>query len=339
MKEIEPGQEWQVDLMRPEEAPQVVELFKLVYGEGYPVQTFTDPERLRAENESGQTISVVARTSGGDIVGHNALYRIAPYPGVFESGAGLVHPAYRGGKGIFTKMAVACYQMGPHQDKVEVVLGEPVCNHPFAQKATHSTGFVTHALEVDLMPASAYSKEKSAPGRVSTLMDFVIRRSKPHRVYLPPQHGEFLEFCYTELEDQREFAQGTQPLPAGSGSALTTQHFDFAQVARVALTQAAQDLGQVVAAEEQALKAKGVLMIEAWLPLAWPWSGAAAQVLGEQGFFVGGIMPRWFDEDGMLLQKLMGPPHWDQIQIQFPRAQKILDMVRADWQRVSGASS
>ena len=76
-------------------------------------------------------------------------------------------------------------------------------------------------------------------------------------------------------------------------------------------------------------------MIEAWLPLAWPWSGAAAQVLGEQGFFVGGIMPRWFDEDGMLLQKLMGPPHWDQIQIQFPRAQKILDMVRADWQRVN----
>ena len=71
-----------MDLFRPEDAEGIANLFLSVYGEGYPVKTYLDPEKLREENAAGRVISSVARTEKGDIVGHNALYNSAPYRGV-----------------------------------------------------------------------------------------------------------------------------------------------------------------------------------------------------------------------------------------------------------------
>ena len=102
--DIEPGQEWEVDLFRPEDAEGVVRIFRSVYGAGYPVRTYVEPQRLIEENAARRTISSVARTPRGDVVGHNALFNSASHPGTYESGAGAVHAAYRGGKGIFTRM-------------------------------------------------------------------------------------------------------------------------------------------------------------------------------------------------------------------------------------------
>ena len=335
MREIEPGLEWEVDFMRPEEAPQVVDLFKLVYGEGYPIQLFLDPDELAKQNREENYISSVARTSKGDIVGHNAIYRVAPYPGVFESGAGLVHPAYRGGKGIFTQMAVHGYRHEKHRDKVEVALGEPVCNLPYAQKATKAMDMVCTAVEVDLMPAAAYSQEKSAAGRVTTLMTFDALKPRPHKVYLPPRHREAMLFCYSDLGDEREFAQGSASLPA-SGSRLSAQYFSFAQVARWCPCWPAPRIwARVIAAEEESLRTQGALMIEMWLPLSWPWSGRGGGNPGRAGLFLwralapaGSIMTPW------LFLKTVDAPGWDHISIAFERNQKIVDMAKADWQRV-----
>lgn len=60
---ISPHQIWEVDLFRPEDAPGVARLFRLVYGDGYPVKTFTDPERLIAENAARRTFCAPAGIS------------------------------------------------------------------------------------------------------------------------------------------------------------------------------------------------------------------------------------------------------------------------------------
>jgi hypothetical protein len=86
-----------VDLFRPEDAPGVARLFRLVYGDDYPIKTFIEPQRLVEENAAGQTLSSVARTPKGDIVGHCALVRSAPFERLFESASGAVLPAYRRG--------------------------------------------------------------------------------------------------------------------------------------------------------------------------------------------------------------------------------------------------
>ena len=135
--DIEPGQSWEVDLFRPEDAPGVTRLFRLVYGKGYPIRTFMDPEKLIEENAAGRTVSSVARTPRGDIVGHNAIFNSAPFKKTYESGAGLVHPAYRGGAGIFTKTVAHGLEVAAVKCGVVTIFGEPVCNHTFSQKATY----------------------------------------------------------------------------------------------------------------------------------------------------------------------------------------------------------
>ena len=330
--DIETGQSYVFDLFRPEDAEGVVRLFKTVYGEGYPIKTFIDPKLLIEENGAGRTISSVARTPKGDIVGHNAIFCSAPHDKVYESGAGLVHPGYRGGAGIFTGLGVHGEKIAP-QFGVETIFGEPVCNHVFAQRATASVGWITQALEVDLMPSSAYDQEKSASGRVSTLLDFKTLRSKPHTVYIPRAYEESFNYLYGGLDDKRQIqvsaAEQSPEIPTG----LKVEVFDFAQVARIAVTQAGRDFYQVLGEEEKRLLARNVTVIQVWLSLAWPWINTIVLDLQTRGYFLGGLLPRWFDTDGMLMQKIVGRPNWEGIHLYFDRAKRLLEWVRTDWER------
>jgi len=331
---IEPGQIFEVDLFRPEDAEGVARLFRTVYGEGYPIQKFIQPEILIEENAAGRTISSVARTSKGDIIGHTALFNSAPYNGIYEGGAGLVLPSYRGTAGIFTKLGAHGQNVVAKKFGIELIYGEPVCNHHFAQRATASQGWITHAIEIDLMPAEAYHKEKSASGRVTTLLAFVTLKSKPHTVYLPVVYEETMRFLYSGLDDSRDIIPSDKNLPALKTTVIKIQIFDFARVARMSVIEAGGDFDTVFIEHEKKVLDKGMAVIQVWLNLSCPWVGRAADILRQHGYFLGGILPRWFDEDGMLMQKIIGEPNWEGIQLYFERAKKILELVKSDWQQV-----
>lgn len=333
--EIEPGQEWDVDMFRPEDAEGVTALFRTVYGAGYPIQTFIDPERLIEENAAGRTISSVARTVNGDIVGHNALFNSAPWNRLYESGAGLVHPAYRGGRGIFTGMVRHGIDVAAKAFPVSAIFGEPVCNHLFSQKMTEGQGWVFRALEVDLMPAASYVQEGSATGRVSALLAFLAIQPRPQTVYLPAVYREALEFCYTQPDEEREFRASEADVPEGPGTTIRTQVFDFAQVARLAVWESGSDFASVFDREEQRVLAAGASVIQVWLKLSWPWVGRIVDVLRDRGYFFGGALLRWFDDDGLLMQRIVGRPSWNGIVLASDRARALVDLVRADWERTS----
>lgn len=334
MNDIEPGQTYEFDLFRPEDAEGVSRLFRTVYGDGYPIKTFIDPKLLIEENAAGRTISSVARTPKGDIVGHGALFHSAPYERICESGAGLVHPSYRGGKGIYTGLGLHGMEVTAKKYNIELLFGEPVCNHIFAQKGTAKAGWITQAIEVDLMPAEAYDKEKSASGRVTALLDFKTLKPKPHAVRLPAVYEESVRFIYSGLDDDRDLVLSQDELPSSIKTEIKTQVFDFAQVARLAVHEAGADFETVFDEQEKTVKEKGGTVIQVWLKLSWPWIGRAVDVLRRRGYFLGGILPRWFDVDGMLMQKIIGDPNWEGIQLYSERAKKILQAAKADWQSV-----
>ena len=330
--DIEPGQKWEVDLFRPEDAEGVVNLFLSVYGEGYPVKTYIDPDKLREENAAGRVISSVARTEKGDIVGHNALYNSAPYRGVYESGSGVVHKNYRGGRGIFTKMVVHGLEIAPSFD-VEFVFGEPVCNHVFSQRLVRGVGAVTMGVEVDLMPAEAYVAEGSAEGRVTSLFSLMkIIKPKPHGVYLPERYAEKMKNLYGNLAKNREIALSGEPLPEGVKTNIVVQHFDFARVARLAVWEMGEDFEEAFNQVETEMRDKNVTVIQSWLNIGKPWVGEAAEALRRKGYFFGGVLPRWFDTDGMLMQKLFHDPCWDAINLYYDRDKEIVAMVKEDWE-------
>lgn len=336
--QVEPGQEVVIDLMRPEDAEGAAGCFLAVYGQGYPVRDYIDPDLLAKANQEKRIISTVARTTGGQVVGHCAIFSSAPCPKIKESGAGVVLPTYRA-QGLFAKMAAHSVKMAAPQFDIELVFGEAVCNHPFSQKMCHGLGYVTMALEVDLMPASAFGKEKSAPGRVATLLDFIAVTPRPHTVYLPRVYEEELRFIYEGYSEERGFQLSDASPSAASRSSIRTEVFEFAQVARMAVHEAGADLAEVIAREEAAAAAQGCTVFQAWLNLASPQVGASVETLRQTGWFLGGVLPRWYDDDGLLMQKILHQPSWDDMVIVFERAKKIAGLVRKDWERAKKRAS
>jgi hypothetical protein len=333
--DIPAGQEWEVRRFQPEDAEGVVRLFQSVYGSGYPVRTYMEQQLLIAENAANRTISSVAKTPRGDVIGHTALFNSAPHPGTYESGAGVVHAAYRGGKGIFTGLVAHGLELAATIPGVDAIFGEPVCNHIFSQKMSVRLKFVPRALEVDLMPAAAYEKEASAAGRVAAFLDFHTCTKKPHRVYLPRIYAEELRYFYDGLNDERDMVFAEDGIFAENATDIRSQVFDFAGVARVAVHTAGTDFATRLEALEKDLRNKGVLVIQIWLNLAGPWIGGAVQILRRNGYFLGGVLPRWFDTDGLLMQKIFKHPDWEGICTYTDRYKKIHELVRSDWERLN----
>lgn len=332
-KPIEKGQSWEIDLFRPDDAEGVVRLFHTVYADAYPIATFTDPWQLMEANAARQTISCVARTPKGDIVAHVAMFQSAPHQGLYESGAGLVLPAYRAGS-IMTRLLEYSYRVAD-EFGVECLFGEPVCNHTYMQKIGANHGFTVRALSVDLMPSATYVLEKRGSGRVSVTEEFRILKPAPQTVFFPTTYNRIRDFLYEGMADQHQLLPSEADLPVDTTTRVTTQVYDFAQVARVNVVEAGQDLGASCLREEAALAEMGVVVLQVWLRLCWPWVGTATEVLREQGYFLGGILPCWFETDGLLMQKLLGPPNWEGIQLYTDRAKTLLELVRLDWSRTA----
>ncbi len=331
--------EFEVDAFRDEDAEGITALFREVYGEGYPIRKFYEPEELKRENKEGICYSVVARLRTGRVIGVCHVYRSAPHPGTYEAGAGLVSKAFRS-IGVNTKI-LSFIQNDWLEDRphIEEMFGEAVCNHVFMQQSVAALGYQDMALEVALMPAEAYTREKSAPGRVATILLFRGMKPYPHAVYLPEFYEEELRFLYAGLDDERELRKSVAPLPRGRICRTDVQVFSFASVARIVFWETGEDLPEVLDSLESDARRQGLQVLQIWLQAAEPWSGAVAFELRRKGYFFGGLLPRWFGGDGFLMQRLVCPPDFGDIKLFSERAKKILEFVERDWRRASGQAA
>ena len=59
----------------------------------------------------------------------------------------------------------------------------------------------------------------------------------------------------------------------------------------------------------------------------------ATDILRSRGYFSGGALLQWFGTDGLLMQKVLDEPSWDDMVLVSDRARDLAKQVRADWQR------
>jgi hypothetical protein len=322
-----------VDSFRPEDAEGIVQLVRSVYGDHYPIQLFYDPEQIIAANAEGRYYSIVARTNAGKVIGVTHLFRSAPCKSLYESGIGLVLKEYRNSGATIRLMDFLFSEFVPRNPHIEEIFGEAVCNHPYMQKTVARFHYVETAIEVALMPAEAYTQEKSAQGRVATLSAFRCYKPKPHRIYLPAPYEQELQRIYARLDDAREIVPSVAQISGGGLSRAELEVFDFARVARIAVHEIGADFRDCIGdLERQAGKRKAVVF-QAWLDLTQPWVGEAVAILRDRGYFFGGALPRWFDNDGLLMQKLLCPPDFEGIVLASDFAKELLNVIQADWQR------
>ena len=64
---------WELDLFQAEDAPGIVELYREVYGDNYPVKAVYDPAEIIRQDTCGESWRAVARSTDGEVVGHVAF--------------------------------------------------------------------------------------------------------------------------------------------------------------------------------------------------------------------------------------------------------------------------
>ena len=201
---------FEVGLFRSEDAEGVAHLFRSVHGEDYPIKIFYDPPKLIRANQEGDYYSIVARSTGGEIIGIHNLFRSAPSRAVYEWGVGLVLKEWRsiGVSGAIERFMIESVvpELGMH-----TVFGEPVTIHLQMQKHSENYGFQPTALEVGLMPGEAYSGEGVISNRVSTLSSFRVYRNIPQKIFLPVTYNEAIRFMYGDFSSGRTFPESIEP--------------------------------------------------------------------------------------------------------------------------------
>ena len=326
----QPKDTFYVDTFRPQDAEGIVRLFRAVYGEGYPIRLFYDQEAIIAANREGRYISVVARTNAGEVVGVTHLYPSAPNMALYEVGVGLVLKEYRNSGASKAMLSYLFDEFVPRNSNIEELFGESVCNHIIMQKSMELFRHIETAIEVALMPAEAYTTEKSARGRVAALDGFRCYVPKPHKIFMPPVYNGILREIYARLDDEREILLSSGSLPSSRQTSAELTIFDFARLARIAVTRAGYDLAARILEMEEQARAKNVIVFQVWLNLTEPWVGRAAETLRENGYFLGGALPRWFDGDALLMQKTECDPDFDSIILYSDFSKKLLRFIRDD---------
>lgn len=308
-------------LLREEQAQGVAELFSQIYGEGYPVDLYYHPARLLAANREGSTLSQVAWDESGRIVGHCAFYPSAPNPRLLEVGAGLVHPDTRG-MGTIAELVRALVARAREERLADWLFAEAVCNHTTTQRTVHREGFVDTALEIDLMPAAAYTQEASAVGRVSTLLSFLAIHEAGAQVYLPGVYAAELRELYEALGVERTLLEAPAVEAPSSSGQVGRWRNEAADLLRLTVT----SLG----VEYESWLAEAATIVQVSLPLDTPQVGWAVERARATGFVLAGLLPRWGGVDHLLLQRFSGPTEWDRIALESERAKSMLALVREE---------
>lgn len=331
---------WEIDMLRPQDAPGLAELYRAIYGDNYPVKNVYDPENLIMEGQSGKSYRVVARTESGQIVGHTAIYRSVPSnPGLYEGGQTMVRHDYRTSR-IAVKLNEYAMENIPARYKIETVWGEPVCNHVFTQRACLQQGCFLTAVEVDLMPGEAYAQAFDGlmpEGRVSALAYFRTLKIKPQIIYLPPVYEQLGTLLYEGFDYGHTFKLGTDSLPQHIATAGDINIYTSAHTARITFDEIGADFVACLDKLEAEAKAGGAVVTQIAFRLTRPWTGVVVNSLRQRGYFIGGCLPRWFDEDGFLMQKIDGEPNFDGMKLYGKRAKQIVELLRKDCQEVKNS--
>lgn len=183
------------------------------------------------------------------------------------------------------------------------------------------------------MPGEAYSGEGVISNRVSTLLCFRVYRDIPQKIFSPVTYNEAIKFMYGNFASGRTFSESIETIPPSIVSKAKLDLFDFAKVARISFYEAGSDFDERISELESEAVEKGSIVIQVWLKLTSAWVGQVVKILQARGFFLGGVLPQWFDDDGLLMQKLLFVPDFESIQLHSDRALRIREIVKADWHR------
>ncbi len=287
---LAPEQEYTIRRFEPGDAPGVARAFYLTYGYAYDLSAVYAPARLIELNESGRYLSIVATTSGGDVVGHYALAREDGDP-IADAAGAVVLPAHRG-RDLLNRL----------RDRAEleaIALGlagyysEPVTDHPRTQHSSESFGAKACGITLGEAPRSFIARHMalSTTTQRQSCMLYVkpLRPREPRTIYPPPRHHAIVVAIYDELG---------LPVVARDGAAPSGRGLFHTGIARgdavgtISVETIGAETSELVRQSVEDLRGTHRLgAIYASLPLEDSGTPALCEGLESSGFFFSGVGP------------------------------------------------
>ncbi len=314
-------------------------VFRSIYGEDFPVRYVYQPDALCGEIESGRLISLLAFDMNGQAAGYISMYKTAPNSRLWEIGNLAVVPAYR-----YTDISLRLirFLFDFAANSIAIIDGifvEAVCSHYFTQVNAKKNGMVDCALELDQLDGDSFKDEKSnkaGTARVSCALYFRELTDLSEAEFVPIRYDDILRQIAGSLRP-RILIRSIDPLPADEKTILEEKYYASARTWKTAIQTIGSDWTAVV---EDILNKAGqrqVMSLQVTVNMACPHIGSAVDLLREKGFFFGGMFPRWFGTDGLLMQKLFGSEReYEKIKLYTPFSRELLAFIESDCEAVRG---
>ena len=315
-------------LVGPAEAPLVGEVFRSMYGEDYIDPSVYQPETLLQKIAQGNLFAVIALTADGRPAGYAALGAEAPNPFLWEEKCLVVVPEYS--KTDLGSLLVAYWaEASAWPTPVVGVFASPVCHHYFAQIFCAKAGWVASTVQLDLFDATIFRDRPEGLSRVSCVQFFTPMPPASAPSYWPSEYIEFLA-TISGARNEPVGRLSTDPLPYAIPTSLQMKALTSSRNLRVNVFYIGRDWPEVVQNILAEASAQQTISIQVWLDTSCSCIGEAVRILRSHGFFLGGLAPRWFASDGLLMQKVTTDTRYDLIKLYSAPAKELLDYIRTD---------
>ncbi len=330
-------EKYRIVAVEKENAHLVGTVFRALYGEEFPVRDVYQPAVLWQEILAGRLTAALAIDAASRPAGYISFFKSTPNPCLWEAGNMLVVPehARAGVAGL-----LADYYFDPTMCRLtdsDGIFSEAVCCHYFTQVGAIKAGLVDCALELDQLDGASFKDGKSNKAglaRVSCVLNFMELSDPATPEYLPARYGEWLRRLAAPLRP-RAFLVSTASLPSEDDTVRVEKYYDFAKTWKVAVRSIGGDWKAVVANLLTEADRRQIVSLQVMLNTACPAIGEATEMLRRNGFFFGGLAPRWFGTDGVLLQKLVGDePDYEETKLYSQTAKELMAFIRQDREAV-----
>lgn len=318
-------------------AHRVGEVFRSIYGDDFPVKDVYNPEVLCREIQAGRLASALAFSKEEQAAGYVSMFKTAPNPRIWEAGNVTVVPTFTR-TDVASRLVRYCLDLiARNTADCDGFFEESICSHYFTQVKAAKIGMVDCALELDQLDGKSLKDNKSNKAnaaRISCILSFQEMTDPHEPEYIPIRYNEILQQIARSLRP-RTLITSTAVLPAYAITKLEEKYYASAGTWKVAVPTVGSDWAAAVDDILNKARQRQVISLQIAINMACPQIGAAVEILRKQGFFFGGIAPRWFGTDGLLMQKLFGSKtEYEKIKLYTQTAKGLLSFIKSDRESV-----
>jgi hypothetical protein len=288
-----------------------------------------DPEQIVHLNETEMLVSVLALNAASEVIGHYGLERF-PSGAVAEASDAIVAPEYR--HHHFLEEMRPLLQEEGNRLGLRGLVGYPVTNHVFSQKAEEHFGSHPCGIAPGLWPRSFHNMPEPLTQRMSFVIYFGYLRPVGEVVHVETPHSPLLARIAQQWGTSVRLQVGA---PGEGAGKITVEHEPEVQTGTIRVHRGGADTAAAVRQARAKLCGLGAKAIALELPLAQPATAELCRDAEADGFFFSGLGPGFAEDgDALLLQFLGEDLDLSLLQIVNPFAQELLGYVGQQRERV-----